>query len=77
MKKLRLSQHAKERILERGITKGNIKSALARPDITMPCRDPKRKRLMKKIGDKTLDVIFVEKRTAYIIVTAVWLNKGG
>ena len=75
MKKIKYTYHADKRISERDIDKNLVKKALAKPDITAPCKDSERKRVMKSFGDKTLDVIYVEKKDKYIIITVVWLEK--
>ena len=75
MKKIIYTQHANKRISERDISKNLVKAALTNPDVRLPCKDSERKRVMKSIEGKTLDVIYVEKINKYVIVTVVWLDK--
>ena len=68
--------HAKERMEQRGIKEEQIKSALHNPDVTMPTHDKRRKRVMKKIGSKTLDVIYEPKsEDKIVLVTVAWIEK--
>jgi len=75
MKKIIYTQHANKRISERGIAKNLVKTALTNPDVRLPCKGSERKRVMKSIEGKTLDVIYIEKKNKYVIVTVVWLDK--
>lgn len=67
--------HAKERMEQRGIKEEQIEEALRDPDISMPTHNKRRRRVMKKIGSKTLDVIYEPKsENKIVLVTAVWLK---
>lgn len=69
--------HAKERMKQRGITMEQVEHVLSSPDIVLPTRQKRRKRVMKKINSRTLDVVY-EQRTEnkIVLVTAVWLKEG-
>jgi len=68
--------HAKERIQQRNIKEVQIEEALRNPDITLPTHSKRRKRVMKKFGSKTLDVIYEPRsEDKIVLVTAVWLKE--
>ncbi len=68
--------HAKERMEQRNITREQVEQTIFNPDIKLPTRQTHRKRVMKKIGSRTLDVIFEEKsEDKVVLVTAVWLKE--
>lgn len=69
-----LTRHAEERLRERSITLQQVKHAIDNPDMKLPAWD-KKKRVMKDFGDKCLDVIYREKESVIILVTAVWLSE--
>ena len=75
--KIVLSQHAKDRLIERGIKEELIKETLLNPDVRAPTRHRRRRRAMKSFGDKTVDVIFEERADKIIVVTCAVLEKGG
>ncbi len=61
---------------QRGIKKEQVEEALKEPDIILPTKDKHRKRVMKKFGSKTLDVIYKPiSDNKIILVTVVWLKK--
>lgn len=68
--------HAKERMEQRNITREQVEQAISNPDIVLPPRQKRRKRVMKKIDSKTLDVVYEPRREDKIVlVTAVWLKE--
>jgi len=68
--------HAKERMEQRKITEEQIEHAIRNPDINLPTQHNRRKRVMKKIGSKILDVIYEPRgQNKIVIVTAAWLKK--
>ena len=68
--------HARERMQQRNIRMEQIKSALNNPEITMTTHDKRRKRVIRKIGSKTLDVIYEPKsNNRIVLVTAAWLEE--
>ena len=69
--------HAKERMKQRNITMEQVEHALSSPDIVLPTRQKRRKRVMKKINSKTLDVVYEQRaENKIVLVTAVWLKEG-
>ncbi|MCQ9208377.1 MAG: DUF4258 domain-containing protein [Omnitrophica bacterium] len=61
---------------QRGITSEQVEQALNSPDIVLPTRQKRRKRVMKKINFKTLDVVYEPRGTdKVVLVTAVWLKE--
>jgi len=75
MKKIIYPIHVQERMAKRGIRKTDIEQALSDPHTILPCKDPRRTRIMEKVRGRTLDVIYVETKKKIILVTAVWLDK--
>ena len=68
--------HAKERIESRGIRKVQIERALRQPDLILPTLNKRRKRVMKNLGSRTLDVIYEPRsKNKIVLVTAVWLEE--
>ncbi len=66
--------HAKERMERRGVSREQVEKAIINPEITVPCIQKNRKRVMKKFGSKTLDVIYEPKEKGKVVlITAVWL----
>jgi hypothetical protein len=66
--------HAKERMEQRGISREQVVKTIINPEITMPCIQKNRRRVMKKFGSKTLDVIYEPKeKEKIVLITAVWL----
>jgi len=60
---------------QRAITLEQIRQAIRYPDSTMPALPAPRKRVMKQLSKKTLDVIFVTRDSYnYLIITAAWLK---
>ncbi len=76
MKKVILSPHAQKRMGERKIKESYIKKTIMEPEINLPGIKPFRKRAMKKINNKRLDVIYLEPEDSFVVVTAAWLKKG-
>ena len=76
MKEIILPLHIQKRMSQRGIKKSYIKKVIMEPEIILPTINPGRKRVMRKINDNRLDVIYVETKNSFIIVTAAWLKKG-
>ena len=75
MKKIIFSEHARERLKERHITELEVRQALDDPHITAPTRRKRRKRAMKTLNDRTLDIIYEERPNYYHIVTCAVLEK--
>lgn len=68
--------HAKERMEQRNITSEQVEQAVLNPDIKLPTRQKRRRRVMKKIGSKTLDVVYEPRgEDKVVLVTAVWLQE--
>lgn len=67
--------HISKRMLQRNITKKDIEKVLSHPQITLPTEDPRKDRVMGRIDNKTLDIIYVETSRQIILVTAVWLGE--
>ena len=73
--KIYLTEHALKRIAERKVTKQQLVEAFKKPFATLPTKDPQRRRIMARIGEQTLDIIYVPRRGKMIIVTVAWLNE--
>ncbi|MBN2097936.1 MAG: DUF4258 domain-containing protein [Candidatus Omnitrophica bacterium] len=57
---------------QRGITREQVEQAIYSPDIKLPTRQKRRKRAMKRIGSKTLDVVYEPRgEDKIVLVTAV------
>jgi hypothetical protein len=76
VKKIILCSHAQDRISERIIDKYEIIEVVKNPDITTPTKHKRRKRLMKNLNNKTIDVIIEERDNIILVVTCAVLNKG-
>jgi hypothetical protein len=69
--RLEVSDHAKERLKQRSITRQKIRECLAKGRISGV--DLKGRRIAElKSGRKTLVVIYLEVTGGYLIVTAYW-----
>lgn len=69
------SKHANIRMAQRGIRMKWIESAILNPDVRMPTIQKARRRVMKKIKKKSLDVIY--KPLSYnkiLVIPAVCLT---
>jgi len=75
MKPIVLSSHAQDRIIERSINRKDIIEAVRNPHIVCPTKHKRRKRLMKNLNNKTIDVIIEEKEKIILVVTCAILNK--
>jgi hypothetical protein len=76
MIRLKLTVHFQGRIPERGIDIDHVKQAILRPDEKKP--DPLGIKAKKKIGDKTIVVVYSEekfrdKHGTFLIITAYYL----
>jgi len=69
-----LTRHAEERFKQRNISLEQVRRAIYEPNVTLPAWGSK-KRVMRDFGNKCLDVIYREKETVIIIITAVWLRE--
>jgi len=73
--KIICSIHAKERMKQRGVSRKQVEDAIINPEITMPCLQKNRRRVMKKFGSKTLDVVYEPKeKDKVVLITTVWLS---
>jgi hypothetical protein len=75
MKSIILTPHAQDRIAERSIKKNDVIEAIKNPDVTCPTRNKRRKRIMKTLNNKTLDVIIEERDKCILVVTCAMLEK--
>jgi len=68
--------HAKERIILRGITHGMIKNALMKPD-KIGIGYQGRSLVFKKFSRGTIKIVFIKKKSSYVIVSVIWelINK--
>lgn len=77
--KLRLTNHFRYRMEERGISIDHVKKAMLGPDKTESCGEGK-KVARKLIEGKVLEVVyfkeaFRDKKDEYVIVTAYYLEE--
>lgn len=75
--RIRLTNHAQARLLERGVEPTDIRTAMTSPDKRVPAQGGKME-VHKKIGKKTLVVIyskeqFRDKKEEYSVVTAYYI----
>lgn len=75
MKPIVLSDHAKDRMLERQINLSQIRAAIEEPHTRMPAFPRPRQRVMRDFGRNALDVIYYDNRTHYYVVSVVWLKE--
>lgn len=68
-----LTHHAEERLKQRNINLEQVKKAIYEPQITLPAWGNK-KRVMRDFGSRCLDVIYREKETVIVLITAMWLK---
>ena len=75
MKPVHYQPHVLLRQRQREITAQQIEETIGKPEISLPCVDKKRKRVMKHFLGKTLDVIYEDRPKYFLVVTAAWLVK--
>jgi len=73
MKGYRLTDHAKKRMIERGISIKEVELALLKPDIIQSSFS-KRKIFVKFVKIKRLEVVTVEKGNQIIVVTLYYAH---
>lgn len=75
MVKYIFTPHLKARMQERGVTEGEVIGAIKKAEVTIPCRQSKRKRIISKIKGQSLNVIIEEDIPSgkIIIITVAWL----
>jgi len=67
------TNHALEKLAQRGITRRFVERALQHPDRIEPARG-KRKAAYRKFRARVLKVIFTEERTARVVITEYWVD---
>jgi len=77
LKKLIFSEHAIERLKERNISESEVRVVLDDPDISILTRRQRRKRVMKALNNRTLDIIYEERPNYIYIVTCAILRREG
>jgi hypothetical protein len=65
------TQHAKDRMLERGIKKEWIEEAIKNPDEIKKGKENKRI-VVKAINNKKINVVYPTEKYSYIIITTYW-----
>jgi hypothetical protein len=75
LKPIILTSHAQDRLKERSVTKQQIIEVIKYPDITCPTRHRRRKRLIKTLNNKVIDVIIEEREKCIYVVTCAILKK--
>jgi len=68
---IRFTNHAKYRILERGIKMTNIRSAIKNPDYYDYVFDDKML-VRKSIGKKTLEIIYTKNKNKILVITVYY-----
>ncbi|MES2059919.1 MAG: DUF4258 domain-containing protein [Patescibacteria group bacterium] len=63
--------HAKERMILRGITENMIRNALLVPD-KVGAGYESRNLVFKKFPKGVIKIVFIKKKRAYIIISAIW-----
>jgi hypothetical protein len=69
--KIVYTQHAKDRMLERGIKKEWIEEAIKNPDEIKKGRENKRI-VVKAINKKKINVVYAVENESYIVITTYW-----
>lgn len=59
----------------RAVSKEQIRTAIRYPDHFKQIPQEKRKRVSKAFGKRTLDVVYRQTGTTYIIITVIWLGE--
>ena len=60
---------------QRNIKREQVVEAICNPDVNMPTQNKRRKRVMRKFGSRTLDVVYEPRgKDKVVLVTAVWLE---
>ncbi len=77
MKKIIFSDHAQERLKERRISETEVKKVLSEPNITAPTRRRRRKRAMKTLDGRAIDIIYEERTDMIFVITCAVLCKEG
>lgn len=70
---LRFTNHARIRMVERGITRDHILITIANPD-ELDIDDNSVKTARKFIDDRKLVVVFTEKNEIFLIITVYWFG---
>ncbi len=69
---MKLTKHALFRMQQRGIEENDVASAILSPDDTGESFG-RRRLARKKIGDKTLEVVYIEEDDK-VVITVYWLE---
>jgi hypothetical protein len=70
---MKITKHALLRIQQRGIDENSLASIIQNPDETCDSFG-RRKLARKRIGDKTLEVVYI-KEDDIIVITVYWLEE--
>ena len=73
MKEVIFSRHSISRMFERDINEETVKWVISKPDYSL-CRFEDEIEAFKKIGDKTLKVVYVEKESIIKVITLHWMD---
>ncbi|MBI2100206.1 MAG: DUF4258 domain-containing protein [Candidatus Vogelbacteria bacterium] len=65
------TEHAKERMILRGITEAMVKNALRKPD-EMGIGYQGKSLAFKKFSKGIIKVVFVKKKNSQVIISAIW-----
>jgi hypothetical protein len=72
-KKIIYTDHALERLTLRGITEEHVRSAVLEPSVKIDGHNPGTTRVWENISrGKCLEVVYKEKKTAIVVITAYW-----
>jgi len=69
--KIKLSIHARKRLIEREINMRNVIETIEFPDYTVRCGAERE--AYKKIGAKTVKVVYVEEVNFIKVITVYWI----
>lgn len=70
--KIIFTDHAKERMLQRGIKASYVKNAIKNPTSVLPSFPPTKK-IQKITRGKTLEIVYKTNFSAYVIITVYYL----
>ena len=69
-----ITDHALERMIERGVTEGDIRSAFLGPNEALPEEGPGKRKIMATLPKGDLVVVYSQERGRKVIISAWWKN---
>jgi uncharacterized protein DUF4258 len=72
VKSIRFPQHARDRMVERGVQQEEVEAVVRNPDIVLPVQRG-RTRVIGTVRGQSLNVVYEETAEAVMIVTVFWV----